>query len=135
MKKALSILNYIAYLAVSAWAIIALKLDIDALPENPETPGDQLSAGLGEAFGKLFIIFFAIFAAVSLLGLIVKIVYSKTDWVVFRALGVLFDLAFTAASGVLLYGSITGGSELLFIVIVAVLFALSALSLLSNFAK
>ena len=132
MKKLFPIFSYICYAALSAWAILSLKADVDAIPEKSESIGDGIGNGIGVGISTLFIYILAIYLAVTVVALVFKLLHNGTRFVLFGAVSVLLDLVFLVAHGFIFYYLFTGGGDVAMFTVFGGLSVLSLASLLSN---
>ena len=135
MKKVVPILSYVVYIALSIWAIFTLKADINSLPPQTGDVGTDISASISEAVLNIFIAFLKIYVAVVIAALLFKLLQIATGFGLFGFINLIFDLAFLALHGFVLYYVIVGEGYTSAIVIFGGLFALSFASLISHFSS
>lgn len=133
MKRSFPILSYLIYIALAIWIILSLQADINALPEQGSSVGEDIGIGLSEAFGKIFMVIVGAYGAVAVVALLVKLVHIGLRFWLIGIISALFDLAFTVVHGALLYQSLSPESGIgIAIIPLMVLAILSLISFIAN---
>lgn len=133
MKRRFPVLCYLVYIALAIYLLLTLQADINALPEQGGSAGEDIGIGLSEAFGKIFMVIVGAYGAVAVVALLVKLVHIGLRFWLIGIISALFDLAFTVLhGGLLLYVMSGDGSLTVPIIPLAALTFISLISFLVN---
>ena len=133
MTRRFPILCYLVYIALAIYLLLALQADINALPEQGGSVGEDIGIGLSEAFGKIFMVIVGDYGEVAVVALLVKLVHIGLRFWLIGIISALFDLAFTVVHGALLYQSLSPESGIgIAIIPLVVLAILSLISFIAN---
>ena len=133
MKRRFPVLCHLVYIALAIYLLLTLQADINSLPEQGGSVGEDIGIGLSEAFGKIFMVIVGAYGAVAVVAILVKLIHAGTHFWLFGILSALFDLAFTVIHGGLLYLSLSPESGIgIAIIPLVVLAVLSLISFIAN---
>lgn len=133
MKRAFPILSYLVYIALAVYLLLLMQADLDALPEQGGSVGEDISIGLTEGFTKVFMVIMGAYGAVAVAAILVKFIHVGLRFWLIGILSALFDLVFTVVHGGLLVYLIVGEGVIgMAIAPIVVLTVISLISFIAN---